>query len=211
MIRDLLVQACISAFAPEQVGQASDGASARTQCRGVCPDLIILDLELPDCDGLDLLPDLRELAPAAKVIALSSHIDEVTVHRVLQAQIDGFVDKNGQPVDALREAVRVVMEGRQFLSPAVQGVRRALREAPEAFPKLLSDREQEILGLIGHGYTNGEIAERVGLRAVTVQTHRCNIMAKLDIHSTSHLIRYAIEKGFTRVRPASSPAQQSPS
>jgi DNA-binding NarL/FixJ family response regulator len=200
MIRELLVWACQSAFKPKVIGQAMDGAGALAECRKVAPDLIILDLELPDGDGLDLLPELRKAAPGARVIALSSHTDDVTVHRVLQSQIEGFVDKNGQPMDILREAVATVMQGRRYLSPVVREVWTRLREEPAAFNKLLSDREQEVLVLIGRGYTNTEIAEQLELRAITVQNHRCNIMAKLGLHSTSHLIRYATEKGFTRLR-----------
>ncbi len=203
MIRDLLVWACRSAFSPKSIGQASDAAGALKECAQINPDLIILDLELPDRDGLELLPELRRLAPSAKVIALSAHTDEVTVHRVLQSQIEGFVDKNGQPMDILRDAVTTVMEGRRYLSPVVREVWKRLRDAPAAFNKLLSDREQEVLALVGRGYTNTEIADQLGLRVITVQNHRCNIMAKLGIHSTSHLIRYATEKGFTRLRSAS--------
>jgi two-component system response regulator NreC len=207
MIRDLLVWACRSAFAPAEIGQAGDGASALKQCEELRPDLIILDLELPDMDGLDLLPELRRLSPGAKIIALSTHTDDVTVHRVIQARIEGFVDKNAQPMDVLREAVATVMDGRQYFSPVIREVRLALRNAPAAFNKLLTDREQEVLGQIGLGLTNDEIADQLGLRVVTVQNHRSNIMNKLGLHSSSHLIRYAIEKGFTRIRrlsPASS-------
>lgn len=199
MVRDLLVRACQSSMAKVTVEQAADGATALERCRAMSPDLIILDLELPDGDGLDLLPKLRTLAPGAKVIVLSSHTDDVTVHRVMQKHIEGFVDKNSQPLEMLREAVQMVMDGRRYMSPAVREVWSRLRDEPEAFSKILSDREQEILGLVGRGLTNSEIAEILGLRAVTVQNHRCNIMARLGIHSTSHLIRYANDKGFTRL------------
>ena len=199
MIRDLLVRACQSAFERTTVEPAADGAKALERCRAFRPDLIILDLELPDGDGLDLLPELRALAPRAKVVVLSSHTDEVTVNRVMQTHVEGFVDKNSQPLETLREAAQAVIEGRRYLSPVVREVWGRLRDEPEAFTKILSDREQEILGLVGRGLTNSEIAERVDLRVVTVQNHRCNIMTKLGIHSTSHLIRYANEKGFTRL------------
>lgn len=202
MVRDLLVWACQSAFAQAAVEQAADGAQALERCKAMPPDLILLDLELPDGDGLDLLPELRKLAPGAKVIVLSSHTDDVTVHRVMQKHVEGFVDKNSQPMEMLREAVQVVMDGRRYMSPAVREVWSRLRDEPEAFSKILSDREQEILGLVGRGLTNSEIAEMLGLRAVTVQNHRCNIMARLGIHSTSHLIRYANDKGFTRLSSA---------
>jgi two-component system response regulator NreC len=199
MVRDLLVWACQSTFAQAVVEQAADGAKALERCGAKPPDLIILDLELPDGDGLDLLPKLRELASGAKVIVLSSHTDDVTVHRVMQKHVEGFVDKNSQPLEMLREAVQKVMDGKRYLSPSVREVWGRLRDEPEAFSKILSDREQEILSLVGRGLTNSEIAELLGLRAVTVQNHRCNIMARLGIHSTSHLIRYANEKGFTRL------------
>lgn len=199
MIRDLLVRACQSAFEHATVEQAADGARALERCKAIRPDLILLDLELPDGDGLDLLPALRALAPQAKVVVLSSHTDEVTISRIMQTHVEGFVDKNSQPLETLREAVQSVMEGRRYLSPVVGKVWARLRDEPEAFSKILSEREQEILGLVGRGLTNSEIAERVDLRVVTIQNHRCNIMTKLGIHSTSHLIRYANEKGFTRL------------
>ncbi len=202
MVRDLLVRACQSTFAQATVEQAADGAQALERCKALPPDLILLDLELPDGDGLDWLPKLHAVAPGAKVIILSSHTDDVTVHRVMQKHVEGFVDKNSQPMEMLREAVQKVMDGLRYLSPAVREVWSRLRDEPEAFSKILSDREQEILGFVGRGLTNSEIAEVLGLRAVTVQNHRCNIMTRLGIHSTSHLIRYANDKGFTRVSPS---------
>jgi two-component system response regulator NreC len=200
MIRDLLVWACESAFKPSVVVGAADASNGLAQCREIRPDVVFLDLELPDGDGLELLPELRQAAPQAKVIALSSHTDEVTVYRVLKSEIEGFVDKNGQPVKILREAVTTVMEGRRYLSPVVRDTWRRLREEPGAFTKLLSDREQEVLVLVGRGYTNSEIAQQMGLSPNTIQNHRCSIMSKLGLHSSSHLIRYATEKGFTRLR-----------
>ena len=199
MIRDLLVWACQSTFSKAEVEQAADGAGALDRCRAGRPDLVILDLELPDGDGLDLLPELRNLAPGAKIVVLSSHTDEVTVHRVMQTHVEGFVDKNSQPLEMLREAVQTVMDGRRYLSPVMREVWRRLHDEPTAFTKILSEREQEILRLIRHNLTNSEIAEHLRLRTVTVQNHRYNIMSRLDIHSTSHLIRYANEKRFTRL------------
>ncbi len=200
MVRELLVLACQSIFDIDSIFQAADGAEGLEQCKEVKPNLVILDLELPDKDGLDLLPDLRKTQPGIKVIALSSHTDEVTVHRVIQSNIEGFVDKNEQPIEMLKTAISSVMDGRRYLSPVVRSVWKKLVEETASFNKLLSDREQEILALIGRGYTNQEISDIVGLKVVTVQNHRCNIMSKLDLHSTSHLIRYAMEKGFTRLK-----------
>jgi DNA-binding NarL/FixJ family response regulator len=200
MMRDLLIGACEAVFDSSSVSGAADAATGLALCREVQPDIILLDLELPDRDGLDQLAELRKAAPRAKIIALSSHTDEVTVHRVLQSHIEGFVDKNGQPAKVLREAVATVLEGRRYFSPAVRDVWQRLRDAPGAFNKLLSDREQEVLVLVGRGYTNSEIAQQMALSPNTIQNHRCSIMSKLGLHSSSHLIRYATEKGFTRLR-----------
>lgn len=205
MIRDLLVAACRTTFKPSVVSEAQDAATGLTRCREVDPDIVFLDLELPDRDGLELLPELRLAAGRAKVIALSAHTDEVTVHRVLQCQLEGFVDKNGQPVKVLHEAVTTVMEGRRYFSPVVREVSQRLRNEPAAFTKLLSDREQEVLVLVGRGYTNSEIAKQMDLSPNTIQNHRCSIMNKLGLHSSSHLIRYATEKGFTRLRSGTAP------
>lgn len=200
MIRDLLAWACKSSFPCDEVAEAGTGAEALAACRAVRPDLVILDLELPDADGFELAPELRREVPSVKILALSSHTDQVTVHRIATSLFDGFVDKNAQPMQVLREAISTVMEGRQYLSPTVREVWESLHREPAAFNKVLSEREQQILSLVGRGFTNTEIADRLQLKAVTVQNHRCNIMAKLGIHTTSHLMRYAAEKGFTRLR-----------
>lgn len=198
MFRDFLVWACETSFQPEEVFQAENGAQALQYAADGSLDVIILDLELPDCDGLDLVSDLRESNPRSKIIVLSCHIDDVSVTRVFKSNIEGYVDKNQQPMETLREAIETVIEGRRYLSPIVRDIWKKLRDEPTSFDKILSDREQEVLALIGRGYTNPEIAEELDLSVHTVQNHRSNIMAKLDIHSTSHLIRYATEKGFTR-------------
>jgi two-component system response regulator NreC len=203
MIREMLVAACQAAFSLTEVEQAASGAIALQLCNSSHPDLLILDLELPDCDGIDLVPELRKLTPRVKIVALSAHTDEVTVHRVLQAEIEGFIDKNSQPLRILGEAVQTIIEGRRYLSPIVREVWKRLRNEPAAFNKILTQREQEILTQVGLGLTNSEIAERLHLRVVTIQNHRCNILAKLGMHSTSHLIRYANEKGFTRLGSSS--------
>lgn len=199
MFRELLAAACADAAAAI-VAQAATGADALEQCRRSAPDLVILDLELPDADGLEVLKGLRETAPLLKVIVLSSHTDEFTLHRTTLANVNGFLDKDSQPVVILAEAIREVMAGRQYLSPVVRQVKLVLRNDPQSFTKLLTEREVELLGLIGGGYSDDEIAARFALRAITVKNHRRNIMSKLGLHSTPELMRYALEKGFVRVR-----------
>lgn len=199
MVRELLALACKQALPKASVRTAGTRADALALCREAAPDLVILDLVLPDGDGLDLVPDLFALAPAVKVIALSSHIDEFTLHRALSSRVHGILDKNEQPVRILREAIAAVLDGQQYVSSLVQRLKASVRANPAAFDKILSDREQGVLRLIGEGLTNDQIATRLKISASTAKNHRLNIMAKLDMHSTPQLIRYAIEKGFTRI------------
>ncbi|HEY0945835.1 MAG TPA: response regulator transcription factor [Opitutaceae bacterium] len=199
MFRELLVLACAQAMPEARVDAAGDGASALAACRRDRPDLVLLDLVLSDGDGLAFLPHIFEIAPAAKVIALSSHLDEFTVYRASASRVHGIIDKNEQPVRALRDAIAAVLSGRHYLSPLVQNLRASLRADPMAFDKILSEREQEVLGLIGEGLSNDEIAARLAISESTAKQHRLRLMAKLDMHSTPQLIRYALEKGFTRL------------
>ncbi|MBL9215483.1 MAG: response regulator transcription factor [Opitutaceae bacterium] len=199
MVRELLTLACLQALPKARLHAAGTCAEALAQCRRDPPDLVILDLVLPDGDGLDLLPDILAGAPAAKVIALSSHIDEFTLHRALSSRVHGILDKNEQPVRILREAITTVLAGGQYVSSFVQRLKASVRANPAAFAKILSEREQGVLRLIGEGLTNDQIAVRLGISTSTAKNHRLNIMAKLDMHSTPQLIRYAIEKGFTRI------------
>jgi two-component system response regulator NreC len=199
LIRDLLVKACREAVPSAEVQGARDGASGLALCGRVKPDLLILDMALPDGDGIDFLPGLRESSPETRVITLTSHTDEFTLHRALGARVQGFVDKNEQPLETLAEAIREVSAGRVFLSPVAQRIRASLRSDPAAFSKLLSDHEQYVLGLFGLSLSNEEVAEIIKVTPATAKNHRQIIMGKLGIHSTPHLIRYAAEKGFTRV------------
>jgi DNA-binding NarL/FixJ family response regulator len=199
MVRELLVLACAKAMPSARIESAGTARAAESACRQQKPELIILDLVLPDGDGLDLLPKLFAAAPDAKVIALSSHIDEFTLHRALSSRVHAILDKNEQPVKILQEAIEAVLSGKQYLSSVVQRLRASVRADPAAFDKVLSDREQEVLRLIGEGLTNEQIAGRLAISVSTAKHHRLNIMAKLEMHSTPQLIRYAIEKGFTRL------------
>lgn len=198
MVRDLLAEACRRSVHEAQVRDCGRGSEGREICRSWHPDLVLLDLGLPDVDGLELVPQLQALVKGMRIIVLSSYTDECTVHRAQQACVHGFLDKNEQPLGVLAEAVSEVMNGRLYLSPSARRMRAMLRTDPTAFNKVLSDREQQLLGLFGLGMGNEEIASRHGLSVHTVKIHRRNIMGKLGLHSTPQLIRYAIEKGFVR-------------
>ncbi len=196
----MLVVTCENVVAGAHVRGAGAGAAGVALCREFQPDLVFLDLVLPDGDGLDFMPEISAAAPEAKVIALTSHADEVSLHRALKAKIHGFIDKNEQPLAVLKEAIHTVMSGQPYFSSVAQRLRTAMHRNPTDFSKILSEHEQRLLALFGEGLSNEEIGRRLGLATGTVRNHRSQIMSKLDIHGTPELMRYAIEKGFTRMR-----------
>ena len=150
-------------------------------------------------DGSESASILPRISTAlAKILVLSSHTDEFTMHRMHRAGVNGFVAKNEQTVEVLREALGCVLNGRPYYCSATQAMRARLKADPQSFSKVLSDREMELLGLFGRGLSNDDIGEKLTLRPNTVRNHRQNIMTKLGLGSTPQLIHYALEKGFTR-------------
>jgi two-component system, NarL family, invasion response regulator UvrY len=200
LIRDMLALACRSLLPTATLTVADNGRAGIEACARAQPDLVFLDLVLPDTDGLNLVPEIRAVAHGARVIALSSFADEYTVYRVVRATVEGFVDKNEQPLDVLKEAIETVMAGRRYLSPTAQRLNAELRADPGGFDKVLSDQEQRLLVLLGEGLTNADVATQLGMTANTVKVHRRNIHRKLGIHSAPELMNYALRKGFTRIR-----------
>jgi DNA-binding NarL/FixJ family response regulator len=201
LMRDLLLKACREAIQGSEVSGSRDAESGVALCGNIQPDVVILDLALPDGDGLDLLEELFAASPKCKVIGISGYTDEFTLHRAMHSKLHGFVDKNEQTVEALADAIRTVLKGERYLSPAVYDMHLSLRNDPVSFDKILSEREQSLLALFGRGLTNEEVAAKVGLSELTVRNHRCRLMAKLGIRTSPELIRYALEKGFTRPQP----------
>ena len=183
---------------------ARDAESGLHLCGKEQPDIVILDLALPDRDGLDLLGDLLQASRTSKVIGISGYTDEFTLNRTMHSKLDGFVDKNEQTIEALAEAIRTVQTGRCYFSPALRDAHFTFRNNPASFDKILSEREQSLLGLFGRGYTNEQVAAQVGLSELTVRNHRSRLMAKLEIKTSPELIRYALEKGG---RSQSTPAK----
>lgn len=200
-MRGLIVRVCREHFPGETVREAADYRTGAELCRTVRPDIVLLDLDLPDGDGLDLMREIRRDSPGTKIVVLTSHSDDYAIHRCLQEGVAAFVDKCSQPIEVVSEAIAAVAAGGVYFSPMVMRAKNRLREDPHAFTKLLSPREQDILRLLGEGLPNDQVAGRVGVSPQTIHSYRRNIMVKLGIHSTPQLIRYAMEKGFTRLRP----------
>jgi DNA-binding NarL/FixJ family response regulator len=161
-------------------------------------DLILLDIQLPGEDGITLASRFATLLPKTKVILLSSVREEYILHKALQSGADGYVHKD-DPIEALISAIESVSQGGCFFGQTVQQLRRQMGHDPNSFTKILTDKEQEVLELLGQGLSNEEAAPTLALSPETVQTHRRNIMRKLGLHSALQLQSYALKRGFTSV------------
>lgn len=162
------------------------------------PDLVLLDISLPDGDGLELARIVIAEMPRIRVLAVSSHYDPWTMLQVQRIGIHGFVDKTDQRPEVLTEAIQAVMAGRVYYTPVVNQSSAAIRRDPKSFIRVLSDYETRILAMIGESFSDEEIAAALNVSSTTVQSRRRDIMKKLDIHSTPKLIHYAIVSGLTR-------------
>jgi DNA-binding NarL/FixJ family response regulator len=202
MFRDLLAKMCELHFDRSSVVAVGSGSEGAEAIRAGTFELLILDIDLPDRDGFSLAEEAARLATPPRVLGMSGYCDEFMVHRVMNSSMHGFIDKTDQSVETLAEAIRTVCAGNYFFSDVVHRMRVALRKDPRAFPKLLTDRECEMLALLGQGMNNEQAGARLGISPTTVQWHRKQLMRKLDIHSTVDLVVYAVEKGFTRLGAA---------
>ena len=161
-------------------------------------DLLLLDIRLPDGDGLDFVDEMSVALVATPVLLFSSSCEDYIVHRVRKTFAQGFVHKDEEP-KVLLTAIQTVIGGAAFFSPRFMERRRVLEQNPTSFDKLLSPREQELLRYVGAGYSDAEAAAALGASIGTVQTHRRNIMMKLDLHSARDLQAYALKAGFTTI------------
>ena len=162
------------------------------------PDMVLMDISLPDGDGLELARMVIDELPRVKVLAISSHHDPWTMLQVQRIGIHGFVDKNDQRSEVLSEAILAVLGGRVYYTPVVNQSSASIRRDPKSFIRVLSDYETRILSMIGESKSDEEIAVVLNISPTTVQSRRRDIMRKLDIHSTPKLIHYAIVNGLTR-------------
>jgi DNA-binding NarL/FixJ family response regulator len=199
LFAELLHALCTREFGHDVVATVGTVQEALAAMKRLRPELVLLDLSLPDGDGVDLAEQLFAEYPQSRIVALSSQVDEYTLHRVLESGIHGYVDKNEQSAAVLREAIETVMDGRVYFSSVISRVRDALRRDPRSFTKLLSAREQKLLELLGSGMSNAEVARELGIKPWTVHTYRRNISGKLGLHGTTEIIRYAWEKGFAKI------------
>ena len=186
----------------EIIGTAGDGRSAIEIVDSVQPDVVLIDLSMPQMDGAQVIRVIKRKRPGTRVLVLTFHKDDAHIHVALEAGADGFILKDDGR-DELLSALRVVADGRSYLSPAIcdrvmSGYLRGF--APVKGPGVVSwdtltAREQQVLKLVAEGYKTREIADKLSLSEKTVEKHRRNMMRKLDLQGISAVTAYAIENG----------------
>ena len=185
----------------EVVGEASNGLEAVRVCRELSPRVVIMDVAMPHLNGMDATRQIIGDRPDTRVIALSMHSDNQFIEGMLKAGACGYLIKDCMLED-LAQAIQAVLLGQTYLSPkiagkVVRGYLSGLAGEKETIQRELTHREREILQMIAEGSPTRRIAERLNVSAKTVETHRRNIMEKLDVHSIAELTKYAIRTGLT--------------
>jgi two-component system, NarL family, response regulator NreC len=183
------------------IAEATDGLEALRLCEEHAPDTLIVDIAMPKMNGIEVAARVQKLAHPPKVIILSMHADESYILRALAAGARAYLLKDATDEDLL-PAVRVVASGKPYFSPAVAAVlvedymRRLQTRGLSDSYDLLTDREKEVLQLLAEGRSNKEVATLLDLGLSTVETHRANLMQKLNLHSTAEIVLYAVRKGI---------------
>jgi DNA-binding NarL/FixJ family response regulator len=180
------------------IGESEDGLDTMKKVAQLNPDVVVMDIAMPLLNGLEATRQIRRDFPHVRVLILTMHENEEYIRQVLAAGALGYVLKDAAARDLLG-AIRSVYQGEAVLSPAITRlvIEDYLRWGdirPEDTTDGLTPREREVLQLIAEGYTNKEIAEIMSLSVKTVQSHRTNLMNKLDLHDRGELIKYAIQK-----------------
>ena len=180
----------------EIVGEAANGREAVELAEQLRPDVVVMDVSMPELNGIEATRRLASLVPRARVVALSMHKDSVYVREILHAGARGYLLKDSGAAD-LVAAIRAVASGESYLSPAVSGaVLDDYRRHATNPIDLLTSREREVLQMLAEGKTNKEIAGVLNLSVYTVDAHRGRIMEKLNLHSIGELVRFAVRNGL---------------
>ncbi|HZU27495.1 MAG TPA: response regulator transcription factor [Bryobacteraceae bacterium] len=183
----------------EIVGEASDGMQAAALAEQLSPSIVVLDIAMPQLNGIDAAAQILRRTPDIKIIILSMYGDEEFLVRALAAGVKGYLLKDDVQADLLR-AVRAVAAGRSFFSPAIAQtlaedyVRQLQKKGLQDSYELLSERERQILQLLAEGKSNKDIAALLNVSPYTVETHRAHLMQKLNLHNTAEIVLYAVRK-----------------
>jgi DNA-binding NarL/FixJ family response regulator len=199
MFREVVYKICTEDLGHEVVGEASDGEEAVRIVTEKRPNLLLLDIDLPRLDGFGVADAVRRSSRGTQIVAVTSSRASYTLFRIEHSEFDGYIDKGASSLSALRQAISAAADGRRYHSPTFAAVKEERMRDPNAFDKVLSNRERQVLSLIGLSLNDDEIGIRLAISARTVETFRHRILQKLRIAGTPKLIRFAIENGFTPV------------
>lgn len=175
----------------EVIGVAGSGKACIDFLRWEKPDIILLDINLPDASGLDICKTIKEKTPKQKILALTTFNERSVVLKMMENGADGYVLKNSESEEIL-EAIKEINAGNKFIADEVE----IILQKKEKEEMILTRREKEVLKLIAEGLTNQEIAEQLFISPLTVDSHRKNLIAKLQARNTASLIRISVERGF---------------
>ncbi|MEO7019990.1 MAG: response regulator transcription factor [Ktedonobacteraceae bacterium] len=185
----------------EVVGEAQDGRQALHEAQRLHPDIILMDITMPDMNGIEATKQVKKQLPDVKVLILTMHENDEYVFQALRAGASGYMLKEAADTDLIN-ALHVIQSGNFYLSPTAQSVmvgdylqRVHAGEEKDSY-SCLTEREREILKLVAEGFTNNQIAERLVISPKTVDTHRTHIMDKLNLHSRAELVKYAMRRGL---------------
>ncbi|MEN8141502.1 MAG: response regulator transcription factor [Thermodesulfobacteriota bacterium] len=187
------------------IGQVSDGLELLDFIKRITPDIILLDISMPNLRGIEAIGEARKICPGVKIIILTMHKSKQYLCHALSAGADGYVLKEDSDTELLT-AIEQALRGELFISP---GLAHELREdeirdcrARKGIPSdSLTPRERQVLKLVAEGHTSRDIAELLSISTRTVEHHRANLLKKLSINNTADLIKYAIQKGYVLPAP----------
>jgi two-component system response regulator NreC len=189
------------------VGEATSGQEAIDLVAETKPDIAVLDISMPGMGGIEATKVIKQQSPDTKVLILTIHQSEEYVYQMLRAGASGYLLKDAGK-EEIFAALRAIASGERFFSPGVsklmvdEFIRRAKEQDAQDVTagEILTNREMEVLKHIAEGMTNQQIADKLFISVRTVDTHRTNMMQKLDIHDTAGLVRYAIERGVVTIK-----------
>lgn len=183
----------------ELVGKAADGTAALKLYEETHPDIVVLDIGLPGLNGIEVLQRLKKLDRNIFIIVFTAHTETRVIQNAIRGGADSFLEKN-VGLDELERALEMATSGQPYYSTAAMVAMKdmILQPEKESLVDCLTAREKEVLQLIAESHTNKEISNKLGLSIGTVNTHRWNLMRKLNIHDAAALTRFAIENGLTQ-------------
>ena len=183
------------------IGEAADGRNGIAEALRLNPDVVLMDITMPDINGIDATREIKRRLPDVRILILTMHENEEYLFQGLRAGASGYILKEAADTELI-QAIRTVQSGRFYLSPVAQTImvgdylqRVRAGEEHDSYHDL-TEREREVLKLVAEGYTNNQIAERLVISPKTVDTHRMHVMDKLNLHNRAELVKYAMRRGL---------------